>query len=98
MTHVYNGRQRQLSEKLALMFYIPNVLTPKENILFPSHIRKPAIGFFTSLTVWPIARNVLQNCFGTTNYNHVIFHLDLDAICLSLIHRRQRRQHQYHRR
>jgi hypothetical protein len=64
------------------MVYFPNVFTTKENIPFPSHIGNPAIGSFTAVTVWPIARNVLQTCIGTTDYNCVILRLDLNAIHL----------------
>jgi hypothetical protein len=70
------------------MAYFPNVLTPKEYILLSSQIQRPAICSSTAVTVWPIARNVLQTCIGTTGYKHVILLLDLDAINL-------RRQHQY---
>jgi uncharacterized ferritin-like protein (DUF455 family) len=63
------------------MGQFPNASVKDISFSFP--IRATAIGSSTAVTVLPIARSVLQTCTGTATKEHVIMHIERDAVQLS---------------
>jgi len=74
------GHQKIHHGHLALPVSFPVALPSMENFLLSSHIRTTASGSLSAVTEYPIARHVLQTCIGTPDSEHVIFHLELDAL------------------